>query len=393
MIDNLMTNFFFYVKKKNFFLEFHTRMYVQHVLYFAHKTFLKRIEKGHDFSIFNNYFIKCFGKYNTQFIPYRTFTKKTNSSIPLSKKFKSLTEVKSLIKSLEEESAKMAKVYNWKEWKEKETNLIFLALEIHGNRWKYIHKHYFNYRSLDSIKCKWDREKLKNEYNHKNIISEWTPEEDKILLKGFEKYGKQWRKISRLLPNKKSLQVHGRFYLINYTKRGKFTEEEDKLLCDLIIKYGGNHWSKIANDMNRPIDAIRRRYKVVLLNSAKDIEWTEQENKLISDSILKYGKDWRRIQKLLPHRSFISIREHVRCCPLADPYYKSGFWDVNEVIRLIKAVRLYGKSWQKVSKYVKTRSPFQCRIYFRDSFTKKNLETHVLNLELKGIQSIFPAEV
>ncbi|CAB4496099.1 unnamed protein product [Rhizophagus irregularis] len=365
-------------------------MYVQHVLYFANKIFLKGIEKRHDFRIFNNYFIKCFGKYN---IPYRTFTKKTNSSIPLSNKFKSSTEAKSLIKSLEEESIKLAKVYNWKEWKEEETKLLFLASEIHGNRWKYIHKHYFNYRSLYSIKCKWDRENLRIENNHKNIISKWTPEEDKILLKGFEKYGRQWRKISRLLPNKESLQVLRRFCIINYTKRGHFTEEEDKLLCDLIIKYGGNHWTKIADDMNRPISTIKRRFKFVLLNSSKDIKWTDQENKLISDSIIKYGKDWRSIQKLLPHRSVSSIKEHVRWCPLADPYYKSGFWEVNEIIRLIKAVRLYGKSWQKVSKYVKTRSPFQCRIYFRNSFTKKNLESHVLNLELKGIQSIFPVEM
>jgi hypothetical protein len=375
-------------------------MCVQHVYYFAHKTFLNGIEKRYDFKKFNNSLIKWFGNHNTRFVPviiYRskqTFTKNlNNSSIPLSKQFKSLSEVKPLIKELEEKSAKVAKIYNLNEWNEEETNLLLMALEIHGNRWKYIHKHYFNYRSCHSLKCKWDREKLKRENSNKNITSEWTSEEDKILLKGIEKYGRQWRKISRMLPNKESLQVYRRFYTINYTRRGNFTEEEDNLLCNLIKKYGGYHWKEIADDMNRPNYALKIHFKQILLTSAKFPKWTDQENKLISDSILKYGKDWRKIQKLLPHRITPCIREHVRCCPIADPYYNSGFWEVGEVVKLIKAVRLYGKSWQKVSKFVETRSPFQCRIYFRNTFIKKNLESHVLNLELKGIQSIFPSEV
>ncbi|GBB91004.1 hypothetical protein RclHR1_01810007 [Rhizophagus clarus] len=367
-------------------------MYVQHAWYFAHKTFLNGIEKCN----FNDSLIKCFGKHNTRLVPVIMYrSKKTfniNSSIPLTKHFNSLTETKSLIRVLEEESTKIAKGYKLKEWKEEETNLLFMALEIHGNRWKYIHKHYFNYRSLHSIKCKWDREKLKDENSRKNIISKWTPEEDKVLLKGFEKYGRQWRKISRMLPNKESMQVFRRFYLINYTKRGNFTEEEDELLCNLIKKYGGNHWKKIADDMNRPVSTLKRHFRFVLLNSAKFPEWTEQENKLISDSILKYGKDWKKIQKLLPHRLAPSIREHVRFCPLADPYYNSGFWEIDETIRLIKAVRLYGKSWQKVSKFVETRSPFQCRIHFRESFTKKNLESYVLNLKPEGLQGLFLSE-
>ncbi|RIA88655.1 hypothetical protein C1645_739214 [Glomus cerebriforme] len=266
-----------------------------------------------------------------------------------------------------------------------------MALRIHGNRWEFIHKHYFHYRTLHSIKSKWDREKLKNENSYKKILSEWTPEEDKILSLGIEKYGRgNWRKISRMLPNKESLQVFRRFYLINYTKRGNFTQEEDNLLCDLLETYGTNNWKLIADKMNRPIYYVMYHYKFVLLNSINLPKWTDRENQLINDAILKYGKDWKKIQKLLPHRFVQSIKQHVRCCPEADPYYNSGFWKIDETLRLVEAVRIYGKKWQNVSKFVATRSPFQCRIHFRDSFTKKGLESYVLNLKPKGIQSIFP---
>ena len=131
--------------------------------------------------------------------------------------------------------------------------------------------------------------------------------------------------------------------------------------------------------MNRPVCSITRHYKLVILNTAKFSKWTDQENKLIRDSILKYGKDWKKIRQLLPHRLHLCIREHVRNCTKVDPYYNSGFWDVDEVRKLIKAIKLYGKRWRKVSNFVETRSPFQCRNYFRDSFTKKDLENYVLN--------------
>ncbi|CAG8658516.1 12318_t:CDS:2 [Funneliformis caledonium] len=265
--------------------------------------------------------------------------------------------------------------------------------KLHGNRWKFIHRNYFNYRTLHSIKCKWDRVKLKYENSRKTILSEWTPEEDEILLKAVEKYGKgKWRKISRILPNKNALQVYRRYYFIKHTKRGNFTEEEDNLLCNLLIKYGGNYWQRIAEEMNRPVHTIMKHYKFVLLNDAKFSTWTDQENELISNSILKYGKDWKKIQNLLPHRLRRSIKEHVRFCSFADPHYNSGFWAIDETMRLVKAVRLYGKSWQDVSKVVKTRSPFQCRIYFRDVFTRKGREPYILNLELEGIKQIFPTE-
>ncbi|CAG8510637.1 3817_t:CDS:1 [Funneliformis mosseae] len=377
---------------------------------FVHKalneTNLTGLRIGSNFYKFNNKsLIECFVKHNIHlnssvstiiYQPQKPSIGKyeeesSNISNSNSKvHMKSLKDMKLSVEELKERTARIASMYKnqieLKEWTEEETKLLLMASKIHGNRWKFINSHYFNYRTLHSIKCKWYREKVKYENSYKTITSRWTQEEDDLLLKGIEKYGKgHWRKISRMLPNKEALQVFRRYYFINYTKRGNFTEDEDNLLCDLLKKYGRNRWQKIADEMNRPVFTIIKHYNLVLLNAAKFPYWTDKENELIRDSILKYGKDWKIIQKLLPHRLPLSIKEHVRSCSLIDPYYNNGFWQVNETIRLVKAVGLYGKNWRKVSEFVETRSPKQCGAHFRDCFLRKGLESYILNSEQKQV--------
>ncbi|CAI2176802.1 4898_t:CDS:1 [Funneliformis geosporum] len=382
------------------------------------ETTLNGLKIGRNFYKFNiNSLLECFVKYNirlnssvstiihqTQKLSinkdedesFNTSNANSKSSViqatkpSLFKQMKSSTEKKLSVEELKEKTARIASMYKnqieLKEWTEEETKLLLMASKIHGNRWKFINRHYFNYRTLHSIKCKWYREKVKYENSHKTITSRWTPEEDDLLIKGIEKYGKgHWRKISRMLPNKEDLQVFRRYNFINYTKRGNFTEEEDNLLCDLLKKYGGNYWQKIADEMNRPVSTIIKHYNMVLLNAAKFPNWTDKENELIRDSILKYGKDWKMIQKLLPHRLSLSIKEHVRSGSLVDPYYNNGFWQVNETMRLVKAIGLYGKNWRKVSDFVETRSPKQCSGHFRDCFLRKGLEPYILISEQKNI--------
>ena len=94
------------------------------------------------------------------------------------------------------------------------------------------------------------------------IKGPWKKEEDTKLLFFYEKYGKNWAAISKEMPHRTGKQIRDRFIngLDTRYKRGKFNEEEDKM----ILKYHkiyGNKWSKIAKKMKtRTGDMIKNRF-------------------------------------------------------------------------------------------------------------------------------------
>jgi len=94
------------------------------------------------------------------------------------------------------------------------------------------------------------------------IKGAWKKEEDSKLLSLYEKFGKDWAAISKEIPHRTGKQIRDRFInaLDTSYKRGKFSEEEDKM----ILKYHkiyGNKWSKISKKMKtRSGDMIKNRF-------------------------------------------------------------------------------------------------------------------------------------
>ena len=90
----------------------------------------------------------------------------------------------------------------------------------------------------------------------------WEKDEDSTLLSLYEKYGKNWAAISKEMPHRTGKQIRDRFIngLDTRYKRGKFSEEEDKMILKYHKKYG-NKWSKIAKKMKtRTGDMIKNRF-------------------------------------------------------------------------------------------------------------------------------------
>ena len=94
----------------------------------------------------------------------------------------------------------------------------------------------------------------------------WTNEEDRLLSHLTKIYGiKSWSKIARHFECKTPIQCSGRYRrIIPINKKGKWSNEEDNLLLNLMKTHGKN-WSKITKHfLSRTGKQLRDRFINVL---------------------------------------------------------------------------------------------------------------------------------
>jgi hypothetical protein len=100
----------------------------------------------------------------------------------------------------------------------------------------------------------------------------WTQEEDQLILKGIDLYGKAWKVIAwKLFTNRTSKQIRDRFinYLDPAVDKSKFSVDEDLLLIELQKAYG-NQWSKLKQYFpKRSSDALKNRFNSTLRKKIK----------------------------------------------------------------------------------------------------------------------------
>ena len=133
----------------------------------------------------------------------------------------------------------------------------------------------------------------------------WTFEEDEILLKKAEEYKfKNWTKIASFFQNKNSTQCRLRFKLIRKgIKKGKWNEDEDKFLMELVSVYGKN-WEKISRRMKyRSGKQIRDRYKNILDPNINKDKFTKEEDCLLISLHHKHGNLWTFMSKYFKGRT------------------------------------------------------------------------------------------
>ena len=144
---------------------------------------------------------------------------------------------------------------------------------------------YKNWKSIsnfipgkNSIQCSARYRRIR----HGLIKGSWGKEEDSKLLSLYEKYGRNWAAISKEMHNRTGKQIRDRFLnsLDTKYKRGKFSEEEDKM----ILKYHkihGNQWTKIAKRIKtRTGDMIKNRFYSSLKKNIKDNKYFLRKKEL-----------------------------------------------------------------------------------------------------------------
>lgn len=146
---------------------------------------------------------------------------------------------------------------NRKEWTKQEDNLILMLSKTlpRKDKWITIAKKINTksplecYRRLKSIDPKFKK-------------GRWTAEEDLLLLKLVNGFGRSWNMISKIFKNRSNKQVKIRYdeYIDPKISADIFTAEEDALILKLYPEYL-NKWSKYqAHLPNRSQKRIKLRF-------------------------------------------------------------------------------------------------------------------------------------
>ncbi|CAD8054622.1 unnamed protein product [Paramecium sonneborni] len=139
----------------------------------------------------------------------------------------------------------------------------------------------------------------------KRIVKIWTPDEDEMLQKFYEKYQGNWTQIAQSIPNRNPSQCSQRWKRINPNRirsRRQWTEEEDQKVLNLIKKFGKN-WKAIENHMyGRNGKQIRERFINKLDQTINHNAFTLEEDEKIVNLYLNMGPKWSEISKLLKGR-------------------------------------------------------------------------------------------
>ena len=144
-----------------------------------------------------------------------------------------------------------------------------------------------------------------NQHKKKNKINFWTEEEDKILKAKAKEFNyKNWNLIAKFIPGKSPIQCSSRYRRIRPgLVKGAWKKEEDSKLLSLYGKYGRN-WAAISKEMpQRTGKQIRDRFLNSLDIRFKKGKFSEEEDKMILKYHKIYGNKWSKIAKRMKTRT------------------------------------------------------------------------------------------
>ncbi|KAJ0790118.1 putative transcription factor MYB family [Helianthus annuus] len=95
------------------------------------------------------------------------------------------------------------------------------------------------------------------------------------------------------------------------SSKGQWTKEEDRILKDMVEKYGVRKWSYIAQMLRGRIGKqCRERWHNHLRPDIKKDFWTEEEDRILIAAHAEVGNKWSEIAKKLPGRTENSTKNH-----------------------------------------------------------------------------------
>lgn len=155
------------------------------------------------------------------------------------------------------------------------------------------------------------------------------------------------------------------------TKRsGKWTEEEDFLLQQIVPIYNERHWRKISLHMKgrSAIQCLHRWTKILKPGLVKG-PWSIEEDEKLKTWIQEKGPiKWAQCAKGIPGRSGKQCRE--RWFNNLNPNVKKGDWTPEEDDLIFKLYVNYGSSWSKIAMHFNDRTENSIKNRFYSTIRK-----------------------
>ena len=172
-----------------------------------------------------------------------------------------------------------------------------------------------------------------------------------------------------MTPNKKE---NKKSKIKEITKPSFWNKEEDDILMEKAQEYNYKNWNAIANFIpgrtSIQCSARYRRIRPGLIKGA----WDKEEDAKLLMLYEKYGKNWAAISKEMPHRTGKQIRD--RFLNSLDTKFERGKFTEEEDQIIIKYYKIYGNSWAKIAKKLKTRTGDMVKNRFYSSLKKTILK-------------------
>ncbi len=251
-----------------------------------------------------------------------------------------------------------------RKWTEEEDEQLKNLVDQHGEKWAEIAE---EMSGRTNMQCSQHYKTL----NAANKQGKWTEEEDEQLKNLVDQYGEKWAKIAKEMSGRTERQCIYHYQTLNAAnKQERWTEEEDEQLKNLVDQYG-EKWAKITKEMSgRTERQCIYHYKTFLNPAVKQGKWTEEEEEQLKNLVDQYGEKWAKIAKEISGRTDLQCSQHYNST--LNPTIKRGKWTEEEDEQLKNLVDQHGEKWIKIAKEMRSRTNNQCLVRYRKTLNRSS---------------------